>query len=145
MSRRSQSPEGVGDLLKHDSFNTFEEEDPMQDAPHDPDTAMGGDAGGDDLMAVEASKDGLSTSEGGRETQHNGATCGGTAYGVRPGFKRIPVPKFGKATTTGSSGATPTPPPGSKGPARYFIVKSNNHSNIEHSIKNGIWATQVCH
>jgi len=144
MSRRSQSPEGVGDLLKHDSFDAFEEEEHMQDATHDP-GANGG--GGDDPMVEEASKDGLSASEGGREPRHNGATSGasgGGANGIRPGIKRIPVPRF-KGTATAAAGTATPALPGSKGPARYFIVKSNNHSNIEHSIQNGIWATQVCH
>ena len=114
----------------------------MQDV-QDMDSAMNGEGEGDPMLE-DASKDGLSTSEGARDQKTSGATSGGAGNGVagRPGITRIPVPKF--KGTTASSQSAPTPP-GSRGPARYFIVKSNNHSNIEHSIKNGIWATQVCH
>ena len=48
---------------------------------------------------------------------------------------RQPIPHF--PTTSFSKGS-------GNAASRYFIIKSNNHSNIDQSVKYGIWATQVC-
>lgn len=109
--RRFESPEGVGDLLKQDSFG-FEEEEPVQELPTT-------DVGNGQEAPEVASKEDQSASA------DAGAASGSGGGKQQQGAK-----------TYSFKG---------KGPARYFIVKSNNHSNIEHSIKNGIWATQVCY
>lgn len=141
MSRRSPSPEGVGDLLKQDSFGGFEEEDLNNDVP-DTDNPMNGDS------IYDAGKEGQSFDEGANgDTQMNDSNTGD----ARPSITRIPVPSF-KATSNntssgggGTGGGAAQRSSGGKGPARYFIVKSNNTGNIEHSMSNGIWATQVCY
>ena len=135
MPRRSESPEGVGDLLKLDSFGGFEDDDAM----------LEGGADGDTEAALEieaaqeaASKDNQSTSNG---LSVQAKTFGG-ANGATLGRGR------GQLTTAGP-GVKPLQQQQQtfkgRGPARYFIIKSNNLSNIEHSVKNGVWATQVCY
>lgn len=139
MSRRSQSPEGVGDLLKQDSFDAFEDDDPMNEN-NDTDTLM--DGAGDSLYSGTA-KD--LTTEDAEMPGNDGAKQG--AATSPPKITRIPVPSFKGVNSDGggTSSGTATRTAGGRGPARYFIVKSNNTGNIDHSIKNGIWATQVCH
>lgn len=138
MSRRSQSPEGVGDLLKQDSFGGFEEDDLTNDVP-DADNPMNGES-----LYEAGGKEGQTFDEGG-DTQMN------ESNGARPSITRIPVPSFkGVSNETsgggsGGGGGAAQRTSGGRGPARYFIVKSNNTGNIDHSIKNGIWATQVCY
>lgn len=135
MSRRSQSPEGVGDLLKQDSFEGFEEDDPVNDM-QDTDTPMNGDA-----LYGEGDKEGQSFSAG-NGTQNGGqANAGSENAGAGRPITRIPVPSFKSVSNEGAAGGRSA---GGRGPARYFIVKSNNSGNIDHSMKNGIWATQVC-
>lgn len=121
--RRSESPEGVGDLLKQDSFGFEEEDVAMQEV-------QGSEVGNG---AVEMQQD---------------------AGGAREGQSASKGQDFGKAIPTGGDSGKSGQASGQgaksfsfrgRGPARYFIVKSNNHSNIDHSIKNGIWATQVCY
>ena len=142
MSRRSQSPEGVGDLLKQDSFGGFEEDDLANEVP-DTDNPMNGNS-----LYEGGSKEGQPFDEGENgDTQMNKSNAGGS----RPSITRIPVPSFkGISSETGGGnagigGGAAQRTSGGRGPARYFIVKSNNTGNIDHSIKNGIWATQVCY
>lgn len=67
----------------------------------------------------------------------------------------IPVPPHAKGATKGPSKAAPktastngpksvTVPTASNKTARYFIMKSVSGPNVEYSIANGVWATQVC-
>ena len=138
MSRRSQSPEGVGDLLKQDSFGGFEDDDPMNDSM-ETDILRNGTA---DSLYKSAAKD--AQSEDADMHGNNDANEGAAAIS-RPNITRIPVPSFTGVSSDGGINASAPRTAGGRGPARYFIVKSNNTGNIDHSIKNGIWATQVCH
>ena len=125
MSRRSPSPEGVGDLLKQDSFGAFEDEEPMENGPDeimdrdedDFNVKLDEQANGDEM------KDFAPSSTGNDDKDFNSQSG-----------SRKPIPHFPSSMEKGSG---PTN-------ARYFIIKCNNHSNIDQSVKYGIWATQVC-
>lgn len=133
MSRRSQSPEGVGDLLKQDSFDDFDDE--LVNDAGDADLNMNGESMYED-------KDGQSFSgDMGAQSEAKASEVADAAAPGKPAITRIPVPSFKGVSTESASGTRTV---GGKGPARYFIVKSNNSGNIDHSIRNGIWATQVC-
>ena len=135
MSRRSQSPEGVGDLLKQDSFGGFDEDDPVNDM-QDTDNPMNGES-----MYEEGNKEAQSFNGTGAQGDSRMDEGGINNATGKPSITRIPVPSFKGVSNDSAAGARSA---GGRGPARYFIVKSNNTGNIEHSIKNGIWATQVC-
>lgn len=127
MSRRSPSPEGVGDLLKHDSFGGFEEDENM-----DNDTPM---AGSGDVVADQEDDEfnvTLDEQTNGDEMKDSepAAVEDPVGRGSRQPIPHFPTPSFNRGSGNEN--------------ARYFIIKSNNSSNIEQSVKYGIWATQVC-
>lgn len=125
MSRRSPSPEGVGDLLKHDSFAAFDEDENMdqdvQMTVNDETTALDDDDF-NVTLDEQANGDVMKDSEP--------VNAASRQLGGRQPIPHFPTSSFNKRVESGN--------------ARYFIIKCNNHSNIDQSLKYGVWATQVC-
>lgn len=102
---------------------------------------------GGESVYEDASKEGNSQSgDPGAQANSQAMESVSNPAGNRPNITRIPVPSFkGVSSNPPAAGGAAQRTSGGRGPARYFIIKSNNMANIDHSIKNGIWATQVCH
>ena len=123
MNRRSPSPEGVGDLLKQDSFGAFEDEDhDMQMTGANDETGPQEDDDFNVTLDEQANGDIMKDSEPVNADSKQRAS--------RQPIPHFPTSSFTKRVDTGN--------------ARYFIIKCNTHSNIDQSLKYGVWATQVC-
>ena len=136
MPRRSESPEGVDDLLEQDAFD---DDDLL--AGHNDDSLMMEET--PRASKAEAANQAAAAPLQVQQQQRNG------------GSKRVPVPvpapsgggsrgrenfdhlEAANGRRSGSGGG------GKGGSTRYFIVKSITPYNIDASVKNGIWATQV--
>ena len=125
MDDREGSPERITDLLQQDDY-MFDDEAPTPTA----------------AQAEHHSAQ--------RQGSFSQAANGEPVKQSSNASKRVPIPAPPKpAGQPGMAGATPVAsvPDGGPvlgpGPKRYFIIKSNSAYNIDLSVENGVWATQV--
>ena len=125
MDDREGSPERIADLLQQEDY-MFDEEAPTPTAEQAENQSAQRQAAFGQAAAA----------TNGPVKQGSGAS------------KRIPIPAPPPKPTTLASTAAPSPATNGAvtmgaGPKRYFIIKSNSAYNIDLSVDNGVWATQV--
>lgn len=120
MDDREGSPERITDLLQQDDY-MFEEEAPTPTAEQ-----------------AEKRQAAFGQANNGPVKQGSGAS------------KRVPIPAPPKPASAPPStpaaegtNANGVAAPLGPGPKRFFIIKSNSAYNIDLSVENGVWATQV--
>lgn len=119
MSRRSPSPEGVGDLLRQDSFDMSDDEQIDNSSPTDPTDS--------EPIAETSEKPRLKS------------ICIALPPRQREAKKHEPIP-FPQRKISRKRGIRQT---GSDGEPRYFVVKTIHAEDVKSSIQSGVWKTQV--
>lgn len=156
MTTRSPSPERLDDILVEDSYADYEQ----QPSPRGPEEAGDGEASSA-FQALTSQPDAsipqqASGSAGAPKPVRQRIPVG-PMEDFKSAPKRQPVPVSGQASAA-TARSQPQAEPSqahalqqmpqqqqqSSGATRYFLLKSVSIDNIEKSVAEGVWATQVC-
>ena len=152
MTTRSPSPERLDDILVEDSYADYEQ----QPSPRGPEETGDGEASS--AFNVAPQPDAGITSQASGSAGPSKPVRQRIPVGPMEDFKsapkRQPVPQTGQASAANARSqaqAEPSQAPASQqqpqqssGATRYFLLKSVSIDNIEKSVAEGVWATQVC-
>ena len=156
MTTRSPSPERLDDILVEDSYADYEQ----QPSPRGPEETGDGEASSAFHAAPQPDAGITSQASGsaGLPKPVRQRIPVGPMEDFKSAPKRQPVPQTGQASAANAwsqAQAEPSQPPASQqqqqpqqqqssGATRYFLLKSVSIDNIEKSVAEGVWATQVC-